>query len=151
MALTIKTALLDWKEKRPYKKAWIFTVLENTPSPYNQPGEPFKLRSRFMKKICEAAGVQPFGYHAIRHLHASILFNEGSELSTVQKQLRHCSPSTTVRYLRTLGYEDDHGRKVLSVIEGRRPAPPPVLQFEKKDDPQSGNSEDRVHRLGAQN
>lgn len=139
----LKVSLLDWKERRPYKKPWVFTVLEDTPSPYNHPGEPFKLRSQFMKKICEKAGVKPFGYHAIRHLHASILFNEGSELSTVQRQLRHTSPTTTVRYLRTLGYEADHGQKVLSVIEGRRRhEPEQVLKFEVKKNPQSEGSED---------
>ncbi len=111
LAQELKTSLLGWKEKRPHKTPWVFTVLEDTPSPYNHPGEPFKLRSQFMRKICAKAGVKPFGYHAIRHLHASILFNEGSELSTVQKQLRHTSPTTTVRYLRTLGYEADHGQK----------------------------------------
>ena len=72
-----------------------------------------------MKKMCERAKVKPFGFHAIRHLHASVLFNEGSELSTVQRQLRHTNPNTTARYLRSLGYEEEHGQKVLAVMEGR--------------------------------
>ncbi len=150
LAQELKTSLLDWKEKRPHKTPWVFTVLEDTPSPYNHPGEPFKLRPQFMRKICEKAGVNPFGYHAIRHLHASILFNEGSELSTVQKQLRHTSPTTTVRYLRTLGYEADHGQKVLSVIEGRRPEIAPIIQFTAKKNPQDRRLEDSVHTPGTQ-
>jgi len=150
MAQDLKSSLLAWKSNQPFKTPWVFTVLDDTPSPLNNPGDPFKVRSQFMKRLCHKAGVKPFGYHAIRHLHASILFNEGSELSTVQKQLRHSSPTTTVRYLRTLGYEADHGRKVLSVIEGRQKKPQAILQFEKKEDPQGGNLEDQVHRTGAQ-
>lgn len=150
LAHDLKTSLLDWKIKRPYKTKWVFTVLDNSPSPNHNPGEPFKARVHFMGTICRKAGVKPFGYHAIRHLHASILFNEGSELSTVQKQLRHTSPTTTVRYLRTLGYEADHGQKVLSVIEGRRAKKAGVIQFEQKKNPQDENLEDSVHSIGTQ-
>lgn len=150
LARDLKASLLDWKERRPYKTEWVFTVLDDSPSPHHNPGEPFRARTHFMRNICQKAGVKPFGYHAIRHLHASILFNEGSELSTVQRQLRHTSPTTTVRYLRTLGYEADHGRKVLSVMECRRPGTSRVLQFEAKNNPQSENSGDSVHSPGTQ-
>lgn len=150
LARELKSSLLGWKEKRPYKTQWVFTILDDSPSPYHTPGEPFKERLHFMKRICRRAGVKPFGYHAIRHLHASILFNEGSELSTVQKQLRHASPTTTVRYLSTLGYEAAHGRKVLSVIEDRRFKADEVLQFEAKRNPQDGSLGDSVHSLGTQ-
>ena len=150
LARELKSSLLEWKANRPYKTQWVFTVLDDTPSPNHNPGEPFRARAHFMGAICKRAGVKPFGYHAIRHLHASILFNEGSALSTVQKQLRHTSPTTTVRYLRTLGYEADHGRKVLAVIEGRRPQQEGVLKFEVKKNPQSGDFEDSVHSAGTQ-
>jgi len=33
--------------------------------------------------------------------------------------LRHTNPNTTARYLRSLGYEEEHGQKVLAVMEGR--------------------------------
>jgi integrase len=150
LAQELKASLISWKEGSRFKNQWVFTIQHDTPSPYNQPGEPYKLRSLFMKDLCKKAEVKPFGYHAIRHLHASILFNEGSELSTVQRQLRHASPTTTVRYLRTLGYEAEHGRKVLSVIEGRRPAMAPIIQFTAKKNPQDGRLEDSVHTPGTQ-
>ena len=102
------------------------------------------MKNNIMTDLCKKAGVKHFGFHAIRHLHASILFNEGSELSTIQKQLRHTSPNTTVQYLRTLGYSEDHRRKVLAVIEGRQPKPAAILQFTEKTRPQGGNLEGTI-------
>ena len=119
LAAALKTALLEWREARPYKTEWVFSCLDDSPSPWHNPGEAYRARGHFMQKMCERAGVKPFGFHAIRHLHASILFNEGSELSVVQRQLRHTNPNTTARYLRSLGYEEEHGQKVLAVMEGR--------------------------------
>jgi len=49
--------------------------------------------------------VKPFGFHAIRHLTASILYHKGYEVSVIQSILRHKSPTTTNRYLRSLGLE----------------------------------------------
>ena len=88
-----------------------------------------------MDTICKRAKVKPFGFHAIRHLHASILFNEGTELSVVQRQLRHTNPNTTARYLRSLGYEAEHEQKVLAVMEGRSPAKALTFADTKKGSP----------------
>ena len=68
-------------------------------------GKPFKYRLQFMRRMCKKAGVQPFGFHAIRHLTASILYGLGYELAAIQSVLRHQSPSTTERYLKTIGVE----------------------------------------------
>ena len=119
LAADLRTALREWQEARPYKTEWVFTCLDDSPSPWHNPGEAYRSRGHFMNNVCARAKVKPFGFHAIRHLHASILFNEGSELSVVQRQLRHTNPNTTARYLRSLGYEEEHGQKVLSVMEGR--------------------------------
>ena len=58
-----------------------------------------------MKRLCELAKVKPFGFHAIRHLTASILHRKGYELGAIQAILRHHSPSTTERYLRRISPE----------------------------------------------
>lgn len=60
-------------------------------------------RIKFMPKMCKKVGVKPFGYHAIRHLTATTLYHNGCDLATIQAILRHKSPSTTERYLKTLG------------------------------------------------
>ena len=58
-----------------------------------------------MKKLCKRAGVKIFGFHASRHLPASILYHEGYDVSVIQSILRHKSPTTTNRYLKSLGLE----------------------------------------------
>ena len=62
-------------------------------------------RQHFMSRLCDKSGVKRFGFHAIRHLSASILFKLGYELGVIQAILRHKSPGTTERYLRSIGLE----------------------------------------------
>lgn len=145
LAAPLREALLYWQDVRPYKTAWVFTCLDDSPSPWHNPGEPYRARGHFMDTVCKRAKVKPFGFHAIRHLHASILFNEGTELSVVQRQLRHTNPNTTARYLRSLGYEAEHEQKVLAVMEGRGPAK--VLNFADK---KNGSPDLIIRRAGTQ-
>jgi integrase len=49
--------------------------------------------------------VKEFGFHAIRHLTASILYHNGCSVSLIQRVLRHKNPTTTNRYLQSLGIE----------------------------------------------
>ncbi|MCL2122824.1 MAG: tyrosine-type recombinase/integrase [Desulfovibrionaceae bacterium] len=74
-----------------------------------QYGKPFKERMHFMKTLCERAGVKAFGFHAIRHLTASILYKMGQPVSVIQAILRHKSPNTTALYLKSLGLEETRG------------------------------------------
>ncbi len=59
-----------------------------------------------MRKICEGAGVQHFGFHAIRHLTATQLYKAGHPIALIQKVLRHTNPNTTARYIKSLGLEE---------------------------------------------
>jgi len=59
-----------------------------------------------MKKACIKAGVKPFGFHGIRHLSATMMYQNGVPLAVIQSVLRHKSPSTTERYLKSLGLID---------------------------------------------
>jgi integrase len=55
---------------------------------------------RWLYRLCEQAGVKPFGYHGIRHLAASVAIADGSVgLFDVQQLLRHKSATTTQRYI----------------------------------------------------
>ena len=58
-----------------------------------------------MRRLCDKAKVKPFGFHAIRHLTASTLFNQGYDVGVIQSILRHKSPNTTERYLESIGME----------------------------------------------
>ena len=66
-------------------------------------GGPYAQRQHLMARLCKRAGVRRFGFHAIRHLSASILAQEGVPLPVIQGILRHKSVNTTAIYLRSLG------------------------------------------------
>jgi integrase len=102
----LKQALLWWWENRPIKdQQHVFLCLEEKPLCLESYGKPFKYRIHFMQKLCDRAEIKPFGFHSIRHLTASTLYRLGYEVAVVQVILRHKHPSTTERYLRTLGLE----------------------------------------------
>ncbi len=107
MTEDLRKELFWWWENRTFKSHKNVFVCEDSYSfCQDYYGEPFQHRHSFMKKLCEKAEVKPFGFHAIRHLTASILFRLGQPVSIIQAILRHKSASTTERYLRTLGLEE---------------------------------------------
>lgn len=71
----------------------------------NQAGGPYLERKRFMPMMCRLAEVKHFGFHAIRHITATVLYHDGCEIATIQTILRHHSSSTTENYLKTLSLE----------------------------------------------
>jgi len=107
MTTDIRKELRQWWEQRPIKTTThVFTQIYASDSRWHQPGAPYKQRQHFMDSICKKAGVKPFGYHAIRHLSASILYKAGYPIAVIQRILRHKAPTTTERYLRRLGLLD---------------------------------------------
>jgi integrase len=90
-------------------------------------GRPFRVRQHFMRRLCEKAKVKVFGFHAIRHLTASILYRKGHSLSHIQAVLRHKNPTTTSRYLRSLGLE-----QVREALEEGLKGPARVIAFKQK-------------------
>ena len=70
-----------------------------------------------IKKLCDDAGVEGFGYHDIRHTVAKYLNDiQKVGLKKVQQLLRHRRQSTTEIY--TEGYYADT-RKVVELLEIR--------------------------------
>ena len=55
-----------------------------------------------MKNICHRAGVKHFGMHALRHMTASILAQNGALMIDIQTILRHGNLRTTEIYIRRL-------------------------------------------------
>ena len=88
----LHVALLNHKQIS--KSDWVF------PDP--ETGGPYLYRQHWMKRLCARAGVPPFGLHAIRHLTASILADEGVPVIVIQAILRHKNSNTTQRYLHQL-------------------------------------------------
>jgi integrase len=136
----LRKELLWWWENRPYKQAeHVFTVLDDSPSPCHNPGGPFKYRQHFMKTICKQAKVKTFGFHAIRHLSASYLYRIGKPLSLIQRILRHEAPTTTERYLKSLGFETEELGSAVEEFTKRGPGK--VIPFSNEKAPGGASSE----------
>lgn len=122
----LRQALVWWWDARPYKTAeHVFTCLEDTPSKNHVPGGPFKSRQHLMPRLCKRAGVKPFGFHAIRHLRAVMLYKGGALVHEIQLWLRHESASTTERYLKSLGLDLNRLREAAT----RNAGPAKVIAF----------------------
>lgn len=102
-------ALLNHAKGR--KDEWVFTDPET--------GLPYLYRIHMMKRLCDRAGVKPFGFHAIRHLTASILAKANVPMLDIQAILRHKNLSTTEGYIRRLATL----RPALRVLPGRKKPP----------------------------
>lgn len=83
-------------------------------------GQPYKTAAHVMERLCQRAGVKRFGFHAIRHLAATILAQEGHSLFSIQHSLRHEKQSTTDRYLHGLGAFKEVA-DALGSLAGRNP------------------------------
>lgn len=119
LASELKAELLSWWERRPFKDSQnVFVCQDTTAFCEEYYGQPFRARGHFMERMCKRAGVIPFGFHAIRHLTATILFHKGNSVSMIQRILRHKHPSTTERYLQNLGLDD--AREALEQGLGKR-------------------------------
>jgi len=114
---TLKQALGDWIKIRPVKSEHVFSILRCAKGMPEFYGRPFTNRQHFMSRICKRAGVKPFGFHAIRHLSASVLWNEGIDIKDVQLILRHMSQATTERYLHRLGLLHPTGARIGEALE----------------------------------
>jgi integrase len=68
-----------------------------------------------MRALCKPAGVKPFGFHAIRHLTASILAQADVPMVTIQRILRHKNLTTTERYISGL----EPVRPALEILSNR--------------------------------
>ena len=64
--------------------------------------KPYAYANDMVRKMCVRAGVEPFSFHSIRHLSASLLDQAGVPLATIQLILRHTSATTTARYVHSL-------------------------------------------------
>jgi integrase len=140
MTQELKAALLSWLEVRMAQPTvdteHIFICLDKTPFCDQYYGKPFKNRHHFMKRICKKAKVEPFGFHAIRHLAATVQYHKGQSLNWLQAFLRHKNATTTEKYLQTLGLKplrnglDEGFKRPGEVIELRKPPKVPVLGAE---------------------
>lgn len=128
MTKELKKALTWWIETRPIQESeYVFLCLDENQLLGEYYGKPFRFRVKMMRRLCEKAGVKRFGFHAIRHLTATQLYQQGYSVAIVQAILRHKSPSTTERYLKTLGLED-----VREALDGMYQKKGKILEFDRQ-------------------
>ena len=101
MSDALHESLSWWWNHRPVKNAlYVFVNSDKRSVHY---GKPFAYRQKFMKKLCERAGVKPFGFHALRRYVASILADTHKvSAKTIQRILRHQSVVTTEKYIKNV-------------------------------------------------
>ena len=121
MTEELRKTLMTWWEERPIKDTpYVFVCLDKTPFCAEYYGKPFTNRQHLMGRLCKKADVEPFGFHAIRHLTASILYHKGHDVAVIQVILRHKSPTTTNRYLKSLDLEDTRAALEEGLKKNRR-------------------------------
>ena len=133
MTQELKARLMWWWENRRHKQSeYVFTVTGDYRFENQWEGEPFRYRQHFMDKLCERAGVKPFGFHAIRHLSAVVLYQAGYPVAMIQAILRHDNATTTEKYLKRLGLDPDKLKTAVKAFENRGPAKVIPLETNKK-------------------
>ncbi len=105
MVPKLKESFKWWLDTREIDSEYVFICVDKTAFTQDFYGQPFTSRQHLFERLCEKAQVEKFGFHAIRHLTASQLFKQGRSVAEIQKVLRHTSPNTTVRYLKSLGVD----------------------------------------------
>lgn len=129
MTKELRKSLRWWWENRSVKDSpYVFVCLDERECQKENYGNRFYYRNQFMRSFCKKAKVKPFGFHSIRHLTASILHKLGYEVAAIQSILRHKSPGTTERYLKSIGME-----RVREVLESLSPKveEAEIIAFEK--------------------
>jgi integrase len=78
---------------------------------------PYIDRKKFMKSLCEKAGVRYFRFHPIRHSGASTLDYHNVPIGSIQRILGHEHRTTTEIYLHSIAESE---REAMNVFERAR-------------------------------
>jgi integrase len=99
---------------------WNNRTIKNSPYVFtdDQPGahygKPYSERRRFMKGLCERAGIREFGFHALRRFVVSVLADAGKSSNSIRRILRHKNVSTTERYIKNINNDLKETMEALS-------------------------------------
>lgn len=118
-------ALAWWLDNRPCEREHVFMQVQSDALF----GQPYVHRQHLMAKLCRKAGVRPFGFHAVRHTAASIVFVAGG-LKATQDLMRHERATTTDGYVRAAGLYADQGI-ITEALGGSRIGQAAIERLEK--------------------
>jgi integrase len=99
MSTELHDELWSWWKNRPIKDTpYVFVSTSN-----RHYGKPFTTRRRFMKGLCERAGLKTFGVPCTEALRRTLLADTRKvSAKTIQRILRHKNVTTTERYIQNI-------------------------------------------------
>ena len=89
--------------ERDPTRPWVFWHEYTSSKTKERHAGPYSDRKKFMRTLCEKAGVGYFRFHALRHSGASIMENNNVPIGSIQRILGHENRSTTEIYLHCIG------------------------------------------------
>lgn len=102
-------------DRRVSGDKWVFTRRYFSRKTGRWEVGPYQDRKDLMRRLCKAAGLEYFRYHAIRHSGASALEKAGVSITSIQNILGHESRLTTEIYLHSVGGAE---RQAMRIFEG---------------------------------
>ena len=111
---TLYTILSELKQERPEGGAGHVFINPHTGGPYR------KLQSsvrHMLKRLCRAAEVKEFGFHALRHFVAArLLDSQKANIVEIQQLLGHQRTTTTDTYLKSLSSAIGHLAAIIEEV-----------------------------------
>jgi integrase len=74
----------------PERHAFVFTAADGSRL------DEANYRRRVLEPACKRAGLEPIGFHVLRHTHGTIVAAATRDVRAVQRRLRHASASFTL-------------------------------------------------------
>ncbi|WP_459932117.1 tyrosine-type recombinase/integrase [Fundidesulfovibrio butyratiphilus] len=105
------------ESERDPGKPWIFWHSYTSGKTGKTEVGPYKDRKKFMRTLCEKAGVRYFRFHALRHSGASVMDSLNVPIGSIQRILGHENRTTTEIYLHSIG---DCERRAMDIFESAR-------------------------------
>ena len=93
---------------------------------------PYLDRKKFMKTLCEKAGVKYFRFHPLRHSVASIMDGNNVPIGAIQRLLGHEDRKTTEIYLHSIGEMEREAMVIFERARGKSHTNPHTATCQKK-------------------
>jgi integrase len=114
MTTRLHSMLAKRQKNRDKARPWVFWGRHWSRKAGEFVEGPYQQRKRLMATLCREAGVQSFGFHALRHFGASVLERANVPIGSIQRILGHENRTTTEIYLHSIG---DAEREAMAIYE----------------------------------
>lgn len=119
MTNTLLEVLSKRYKNRNESNPWVFWHTYYSRRVKKKVDGPFIDRKKFMKTLCDKAGVKYFRFHPLRHAGASYMESMGIPISVIQEILGHENRKTTEHYIHSIGNSKIEAFEILQ--KTRRP------------------------------